>query len=271
MDDDDARYPFIVTPYPVPCTRYPFPFANIFSVSVNTRPMKEKSGLGSALRRRIGAPAPPAAQDFQARRESVLMNSTRLKIFQALFNSPCSHVRGLSRAVGVAPPSVLWHLGKMEEKGMVRSREAGRRHVYYPAEMLEEEDVALLSFLGPEKRVAAVRAVTDMPGAPQKELRRLSGANGRTLRALVGRGILDVMKDGRHRRYYPSPLLLRRKEEAERRGRRLRQAMLSRLAQEVLQPEARDTGRGVMEVKVRLGTKTETLRFCRNPYAFSKC
>jgi len=203
--------------------------------------------------------------------ESLLMNPTRLRIFQSLYNSPCMHVRSLSRAVGVAPPSVLWHLDKLEENGMVRSVAAGRRRVFCPAEMLEPEDVALLSFIGPEKRAAVVRAVTELPAIPQKELLRRSGANGRTLQDLVAAGVLDVVKDGRHRRYYASPILIHRREEAERRGRRLRQALLSMLARQGLQPEARDTGRGVLEVKVRLGTTGETLRFCRNPYLFAPC
>jgi DNA-binding transcriptional ArsR family regulator len=181
------------------------------------------------------------------------------------------HIRSLSRAVGVAPPSVLWHLDKLEEKGMVRSVASGRRRVFYPAEMLEPEDVALLSFIGPEKRAAVVRAVTELPAIPQKELLRRSGANGHTLQDLVVAGVLDVVKDGRHRRYYASDVLVHRREEIERRGRRLRQTLLSMLARQGLQPEARDTGRGVLEVKVRLGTSQETLRFCRNPYLFTPC
>lgn len=232
--------------------------------------MKERSGLGSALRRRIGVPVIPRGGEYPGQRESVLMNPTRLRIFQALYNSPCSHVRGLSRAVGVTPPSVQWHLGKLAEKGMVRSLDMGRRRVFYPADMLDEEDVALLAFLNREKRVAAVRAVSEQPGVPQNQLMRATGCNGHTLRSLVGRGVLEVVKDGRHRRYYPAAILNRRKEEHERRARKVRQLLLSRLAREGLLPEAADTGRGYLEVKVRLGTSTETLRFSRNPYSFSK-
>jgi len=232
--------------------------------------MKQKSGLGSALRQRIGAPAMPAAGGRPARQESVLMNSTRLRIFQAIYNSPCSHVRGLSRTVGVAPPSVLWHLGKLVQKGIVRSSQVGRKRIFYPSEMLDDEDVGLLSFLNREKVSAAVCAVIQNPGVPQHELMRSSGCNGHTLRALAGRRVLDVVKDGRHRRYYPGAVIDRRKDEHERRARRSRHLLLSMLSQEGLVPEMTDAGRGFLEIRVRLGTATETLRFRRNPYDFSQ-
>lgn len=233
--------------------------------------MKEKSGLGFALRRRIGAPVLQAAGEHPERMESLLMNATRLRIFIALHNSPCSHVRGLSRAVHVAPPSVQWHLGKLVEKGLVRSLDDGRRRIYYPANMLDDEDVALLSFLNQRKRAVAVRAVSERPGATQNELVRSCGCNSHTLRSLVDRGILDALKDGRHRRYYPADMFFGRKDDYERRARRHRQLLISTLAQEGLSPEVTDAGRGFMEIRVRLGTSMETLRLSRNPYDLAGC
>jgi len=232
--------------------------------------MKQKSGLGSALRRRIGVPGIPAAGGHPMRQESVLMNSTRLRIFQAIYNSPCSHVRGLSRTVGVAPPSVLWHIGKLVEKGLVRSLQIGRKRIFYPPETIDNEDVGILSLLNPQKVSLAVRTVIENPGVPQAELMRYSGCNGHTLRALAARKVLDVVKDGRHRRYYPGVEIDRRKEEHEHRARRSRHLLLLMLTQEGLAPESIDAGRGFLEIRVRLGTATETLRFRRNPYDFSQ-
>lgn len=232
--------------------------------------MKEKSGLGSALRRRIGSPVVPAAGRRPALAESVLMNTTRLRIFQAVCNFPCSHVRWLSKNVGVAPPSVQWHLGKLSEKGLVRSLEAGGRRLFYACGMLEEEDLALLSLLARENRRAAVLAVCQNPGVTQRQLARASGSNGHAIRTLTGQGVLDVVKDGRHRRYYPGAALERRMEEHEKRARKSRQLLLSTLAREGVLPETADSGRGILEVRVHLGGATENLRFRRNPYDFSR-
>jgi len=232
-------------------------------------PMVQKSGLGSALRRMMGG-APVAGREPRPGGETVLMNGTRLRIFQSLCNRPGSHVRELSREVGVAPPSVLWHLGKLVGTGAVQKGRCGNRMVYYPAGMLEPADLELLAFIGDRARFPAVRLVLERPGIRQGELTKDSGANSHTLGALVARGALAIVRDGRHRRYYPAPVLSQKKELYERRARRFRQLLLSLLARECLSPEAERYDRTFLDVRVRLGTKVESLRLLCNPFALEK-
>jgi predicted transcriptional regulator len=231
--------------------------------------MKERSGLGSALRRRLGLPVVPAAGARPARSESLLMNATRLRIFQAVFNMPCSSIRQLSKRVGVAPPSVSWHLGKLSEAGLVGSTGPGRRRRFYIPGSLDEEDVTVLSFLAGEDRRSALRSLCQEPGLTQGQLIRNSGCNGHTLRALVAQGIIDVVRDGRNRRYYPGEVLERRSMVHEERARRSRQHLLSTLSREGLQPESADPGGGFLEIRLRPGGTAETFRFRRNPYELS--
>ncbi len=230
--------------------------------------MKQKSGLGSALRRMMGGP-PVHVRDRPASGESVLMNSTRLRIFQALCNHPCSHVRAISREVGVAPPSVLWHLDKLVERGVAKKARSGNRSIFYPADLLEQDDVGLLSVLDLERPDHALRAVLASPGISQGELARSFGANGHALGALVRSGALETVRDGRHRRYYPAPLLGQRREHYERRARRFKQLVLALLAGEGLSPEADRYDRDILEVRVTVGTRVERLRLLCNPFAFS--
>ena len=232
-------------------------------------PMVQKNGLGSALRRMMGG-APVSGRVPRPGGETVLMNDTRLRIFQSLCNRPCSHLRAISREVGVAPPSVLWHLGRLVGRGAVRKGRSGNRTVYYPSGMLEPEDPELLAFVCDRVRLPAVLLVLERPGLRQGELVRDAGANSHALAALVGRGVLEMVKDGRHRRYYPAPVLQRRKEHYERRARRFRQLLLSLLAEDGLSPETARYDRTFLEVRVALGTKVESLRLLCNPFALDK-
>jgi len=232
--------------------------------------MRERGGLGSALRRRLGIPVVPAAAERPEVAESLLLNPTRLRIFQAVYNLPCSSVRQLSRTVGVAPPSVRWHLSKLAGGGLVASTGPASRRLYHVRGGLDEEDVEVLSFIGREDRRAAVRALCQEPGLTQLQLVRASGCNGHTIRALAARGIIESVKDGRHRRYFPGALLARRTQLHEDRARRSRQLLLSTLAREGLHPESADPGRGFLEIRVRPQRTSETMRFRRNPYDFSR-
>jgi DNA-binding transcriptional ArsR family regulator len=232
--------------------------------------MKERSGLGSALRRRLGIPIIPSSGVRPARSFSLLMNATRLKIFQAVYNLPCSNIRQLSKRVGVAPPSVSWHLRKLSEAGIVGSTGPGRRRRFYIPGSLEEEDVPVLSFFAGEDMRAALRSLCQEPGLTQGQLIHDSGCNGHTIRALVAHGIVDVVRDGRNRRYYPGEVLARRSLVHEERARRSRQHLLSTLSREGLQPESADPVGGFLEIRLRPGGSAETLRFRRNPYELSR-
>jgi predicted transcriptional regulator len=229
--------------------------------------MKDKRGLGSALRRMMGAP-PVHERDRIAVADSVLMNSKRLSIFQELCNHPCSHVRALSREIGIAPPSVLWHLDKLLGRGVVKKARSGNRSVFYPAGLLEAEDVELLAVLDRHRRGPVLRAVLDRPGITQGALARAVGANSHTINALVDRGALEMVRDGRNRRYYPGLMLRNRREFYERRARRFKQVVLSLLAGDGLAPETGRYERDILDVRVTVGTQVKNLRLLCNPFAF---
>ena len=258
-------------PHPAPSTLHPgvnhivppIPFLRLAAIPVT---MAQKSGLGFALRRMLGS-APVAGRKLSPGGETVLMNETRLRIFQSLCNRPGSHVRGLSREVGVAPPSVLWHLGKLVGCGAVRKGVSGNRAVYYPSGMLEPGDLELLAFVGDPARFPAVRLAMERPGIRQFELTNDTGVNSHALTALVARGALVRVRDGRHRRYYPAPVLAQKKELYERRARRFRQLLLAILAREGLSPEEERYDRTFLDVRLTVGTRVEILRLLCNPFA----
>jgi predicted transcriptional regulator len=231
--------------------------------------MAHRSGLGTALRRMMGSAPPPGREQGPAA-ETVLMNATRLRIFSSLCNRPGAHVRELAREAGIAPPSALWHLGKLVERGAVVRSRAGNRAVFCPAGMVAAGDIGLLAFVGDRARLPAVRLAIERPGMAQAELTKAAGVNGHTLGALVSRGALVVVRDGRHRRYYPAPILAQKRELYEKRARRFRQELLALLQREGLSPEEERYDRLFLEVRVTLGTASEGLRLLCNPFALDR-
>ncbi|MEM2870173.1 MAG: winged helix-turn-helix domain-containing protein [Thermoplasmata archaeon] len=225
-------------------------------------------GVGPALRRALGASPggvrPPPAND------SLLMNPTRLRLFHILCNSPCLTVRDLSRALGMGAPTVLWHLRRMIARGLIARNRLAGRVAYYPAGVLEEEDVRLLAIVNAEGRKRAVRAALERPGMTQEELTAEARCSAYTLRRLVSGGALEVLRDGRYRRYYPSAHLKQRREAFERRARRYRHLLLVRLEEEGLAPELSVREPGEFEFRVRIGSRSEALDILRNPYYFEK-
>jgi DNA-binding transcriptional ArsR family regulator len=211
--------------------------------------------------------APPAGREAPRAAETVLMNDTRLRIFRLLCNRPGAPVRQLGREAHIAPPSVLWHLGKLVGSGAVSRAELCGRTVYYPSGMVAPADLELLALLGDGARASAVRRVLESPGLAQAELSGGKGVSGRTLGGLASLGVLAVVRDGRHRRYYPAPAFLRKKGLYERRAGRFRRHLLALLEREGLSPEAERYNSTFLDVRVRLGTRPESLRLLCNPFA----
>ncbi|MGQ9583124.1 MAG: winged helix-turn-helix transcriptional regulator [Thermoplasmatota archaeon] len=221
-------------------------------------------GVGPALRRALGEE--PPRRDFSVGRSSVLMSPMRLRIFQELCNHPCARVREVSRAVGVAAPAVLWHLERLVRAGIVRRLRVGGRSAYFPAQALEDEDIGFLAALSDAKSAGAARIILDSPGMTQRELRAAARCSGHTLRALAARGVVECLREGRNRRYYPAAALRQRREAFERRSRRFKQLLISLLSREGLSPEVCGWGPHSIEIRVRTGASVQTLRFLRNPY-----
>jgi DNA-binding transcriptional ArsR family regulator len=168
--------------------------------------MPEK--IGDALKRAITQER--AVEDVKEKKkeESLLMNPTRLAIFQYLCKNPCSKLRAVAQALELAVPTVDWHLKKLVERGLVTSKKVGKNKIFYPAEMIDSEDVEVLALLTQDKARLIISTIAGAPGISQGELGKkldmYQQEVGWYTSKLTEKGVLSRTIDGRFRRYYLS-------------------------------------------------------------------
>jgi DNA-binding MarR family transcriptional regulator len=107
-----------------------------------------KKGLAKALERKMGLDEGLISQiETKSVDSSLLMNRTRLSIFQFICNNPGAHLRMISRELDFSTQTATWHLKKLVHKGLIsRSKFANKNH-YFPL-----DDI----FSGEEQRILAL-------------------------------------------------------------------------------------------------------------------
>jgi predicted transcriptional regulator len=66
--------------------------------------------------------------------ENVLKTEVRKNLYDYIDNYPGSHLREIARELNLKPSNAAWHLRKLEQTNIVRSRDIGGKKVYYLVE-----------------------------------------------------------------------------------------------------------------------------------------
>ena len=66
--------------------------------------------------------------------ENVLDTEVRKSLYQYIDDFPGSHLREIARELDLKPSNAAWHLRKLEQTNLVRSRTIGGKKVYYLVE-----------------------------------------------------------------------------------------------------------------------------------------
>jgi predicted transcriptional regulator len=66
--------------------------------------------------------------------ENVLDTSVRKNLYEYIDEYPGSHLREIARELNLKPSNAAWHLRKLEQTNLVRSRSIGGKKVYYLVE-----------------------------------------------------------------------------------------------------------------------------------------
>lgn len=229
--------------------------------------MMEKS-LGKALRKRVSMEGEIIEQLPRKKGVSILMNQTRLSIFQYLCKYPCSHSRGLARDLEIATPTAEWHLKKMVDAELVKEKKIGKSTVFYPSDLLEIEDVPLLALLNVERARAVFLQTQRKPGETQKELYKSLGIGHQAVRWYASKleelGMICSVEDGKYKRYYSTNLIFDR--ASRRRAKYYREKILMRLKEDGLEPSIiRLTDRELV-IQLKTGARKSILRIPSDPF-----
>ena len=66
--------------------------------------------------------------------ENVLNTEVRKSLYKYIDDYPGSHLREIARELDLKPSNAAWHLRKLEQTNLVRSRTIGGKRVYYLVE-----------------------------------------------------------------------------------------------------------------------------------------
>lgn len=224
--------------------------------------MSEK--IGDALKKAITQESAVGEVKKDKETESLLLNSTRLGIFQFLCKNPCSRLRAIAKALDVAVPTVDWHLRKMVDRGLLTVKTVGKNKVFYPKEMIDPEDLEVLCILSGDKSRLILRTIVDNPGITQSTLGKKVGMYqqevGWYTTNLTEHGILSCVKDGRYKHYYISENLGDVLRSDRKRRNLFKKTLVTSLKRDGLNPEIMRSRGNTLVLEISKGEEKRILK-----------
>lgn len=224
--------------------------------------MAEK--IGDALKKAIARER--VIEDVKEKKgeESLLMNPTRLEIFQFLCKNPCSKLRVIAKELELAVPTADWHLRKMTEKGLVTGKKVGKNKVFYPAEMIDPEDVEVLTLLSGDKAKIICSEIAANPGITQSELGKRLGMYQQEIgwytSKLTEKGVLSKVIDGRFRRFYITEDLANVLRSNRKRRNHFKKTLLKALRSDGAKPEIMRSRGDSLVIQIGAGKEKTLLK-----------
>ena len=114
-------------------------------------------------------------------KEAVLLNNLRREIYNYVLENPGVHLREICRTFDISMSTATWHLKILEKAGFIKSERFKNKIVYYPAGMVKEELVLMLT-LNDDKAKSIVRYLLDVGKAHLRKIARDLNLNVETAR-----------------------------------------------------------------------------------------
>jgi len=230
-----------------------------------------ETGFAKAFKRDVGKEDELAKQEWpSATYSTVLMNNARRKIFLHLCTRPASHLRAVAKRQGMSPTTASWHLRKLVSSGFVVKQSVNKKSVFYPAGLLDKEEVDLFALLSTEEYREMFAYICAHPGLHQRSLSEALGVAHQNVMFLVKRlmdaGLVSKLNDGKYRRYYPTDHMSKKADESRVRKRQFRLDALAFLKRDGLAPKLVRRTDNYLLVDIKVGADPERIRLDTNPY-----
>lgn len=234
----------------------------------------EKKSLAKALKRKMGFDEDILSKIPGKRGEvSLLMNSTRRKIFEYLCNFPASHLRAISRATGFSTQTVKWHLGKLMEGGLLSGKNYGAKIIYSPLKnVLKGEECRILALMNDDELRKVYLYIKEHPQKTQKHL--CNNLNiyqqllSRILLILEKSDLITYEKKGREKRYYTTNKFENLVDAFDKRSKYWETTLIAALEADSLDPKIESSDSPNLIIKLDVGGGEHSmLSVPKNPFA----
>ncbi len=226
-------------------------------------------GVGKALEKAISTKE-ESTEGEEGETKFEFMNKNRQEIFQYLCLHPCSYSTMISRSIGLSLHATNWHLRRLVESDFISKKTIGKKTVFYPADMLAMEDLPLLEILNTDKAKAIYLAIVEKNGISQGEICEMLGLKHQAViwyaKKLESLGLISSLEDGKFRRYYPTELLHRKKDESAHRLKIFKDKMLKRFQRERLSPTILRSTEEKIVLRIARGRSKAVLTLHTNPF-----
>jgi DNA-binding MarR family transcriptional regulator len=232
---------------------------------------RSKKGFAKAFKQDISREEDIATEKWEVKKgQSLLMNPVRREIFRYLCEYPCNHLSGISRDLGITPPSTSWHLKKMIERDLITTKKIHGKTIFYPVNMIEEDDIEILALINDEKVKNIFLTIINNPGSSQKDISDQLEIQHQTViwftQKLEIAGLISILEDGKYRRYYPTNKLSELSETHITKMKAFREWVIKMFKYDGIDPEViRVTDKFIM-FRVSIGKDKTTLELSTNPF-----
>jgi len=130
----------------------------------------------------------------------------KVRVYEYIKNHPGSHLRKISKELGMTASDTQYWCNRLERMASVRSRRLGLYKTYYPASILGERHENILAILQQKTPRNIVLYLMENSGASQKDLAQHTGFAAATISwhmsHLIEIGIVYSSKEGKFVKYY---------------------------------------------------------------------
>jgi len=130
--------------------------------------------------------------------ENVLNTEVRKNLYKYIDSYPGSHLREISRELDLKPSNAAWHLRKLEQTNLVRSRTIGGKRVYYLVEGgIEARKEAIAEAVLRNKNAREImQYLQDNPGKHLLEIAHALNLNHHTVKWHIQKMYLAELIEG---------------------------------------------------------------------------
>jgi len=130
--------------------------------------------------------------------ENVLDTEVRKNLYTYIEEYPGSHLREIARELDLKPSNAAWHLRKLEQTNLVRSRDIGGKKVYYLVEGgVEARREAIAEAILKNKNAKDImQYLVDNPGKHLLEIANALDLNHHTVKWHIKKMYLAELVDG---------------------------------------------------------------------------
>jgi DNA-binding MarR family transcriptional regulator len=231
-----------------------------------------KKGLAKALERKMGQDEGILTNiETKAVESSLLMNVSRLRIFEYVCNNPGYHLRQISRALNFSAQTVRWHLAKLIQKELISHDSFGGKKIFFPLRNYIRADVGkLLALLNNEDIKRLYLFIESKSHLTQKQMESELGVYqqllSRSLLILERHGLITNEKRNRKKTYFITDKISEIERKYEAKASDFEKKLVKALDIDGVDPKIIKSGSKLLEIEIDSGgTGHSILKIQKNP------